>query len=152
VFIQNVALLAVENTLVDGLEDVFSPSLVLGMSEEQVQTIASESDEIRTERASLQQNLEDLKGSKQVLDAQVYDSRAGKSQCFRKLVSAFDILIASPISSRAQQVTPSRLSPPHHSRSRTPTPKPRAPSFSVEEGKLSPPCIMALDLVTDILF
>jgi hypothetical protein len=48
------------------------------MSDEEVQVIALESDEIRTERANLKQKLEDLTASKRILDAQAYNSRVSK--------------------------------------------------------------------------
>lgn len=71
-------MLAVENCLVSGLMDIFSPSLVSAMSEEQLHLIASESNEVCGERKALKQKLKDLNMSKRVLDTQAYESRSSE--------------------------------------------------------------------------
>ncbi|KAF2750588.1 hypothetical protein M011DRAFT_395462 [Sporormia fimetaria CBS 119925] len=76
-FINNVASLAVENCLVSKLSDIFSPSLVLNMSVEMVATIASESEDTRTQRTEAKKRLAVLKDSKRVLDIQVCNTRTG---------------------------------------------------------------------------
>ncbi|KAF2013483.1 P-loop containing nucleoside triphosphate hydrolase protein [Aaosphaeria arxii CBS 175.79] len=70
VFIDNVSLLAVENCLVHDLASLFSPTLVSGMSNEQLEAIASESKEITEERAALRQKLRDLEAGRRILSKQ----------------------------------------------------------------------------------
>jgi hypothetical protein len=67
VFINNIAVLAVENCLIKNLPAIFSPSLTANMDDEQLRAIASESEETRSERASLKQKLGVLESGKQVL-------------------------------------------------------------------------------------
>ncbi|KAF2634975.1 P-loop containing nucleoside triphosphate hydrolase protein [Massarina eburnea CBS 473.64] len=76
VFINNVAALAIENCLITDLSSLLSPELVLNMDEEKLAVIASESEDVRIERAALRQKLEDLKAGKRVLDLQA--RRSGK--------------------------------------------------------------------------
>jgi hypothetical protein len=59
------------------LVNIFSPSLVSSMSPERLEIIASESEEIRNERAALKQRLADLKAGKRVLDVHICDTRSG---------------------------------------------------------------------------
>ncbi|KAF2869556.1 P-loop containing nucleoside triphosphate hydrolase protein [Massariosphaeria phaeospora] len=78
VFISNVTVLAIENCLVTDIARIFDPNLILNMEEEQLQSIASEPEYIRTERVALQQKLEDLKSGKRILDIQARRSAKGK--------------------------------------------------------------------------
>ncbi|KAF2468030.1 P-loop containing nucleoside triphosphate hydrolase protein [Lindgomyces ingoldianus] len=71
VFINNVAMLAIENCLVADLASIFIPSVVSAMNEEQLRTIGSESEEICTERNALKETLDALQSGKRVLDLQV---------------------------------------------------------------------------------
>jgi hypothetical protein len=67
IFINNIAVLAVENCLIKNLPAIFSPTLTADMDDEQLRAIASESEEIRSERASLEQKLSVLESGKHVL-------------------------------------------------------------------------------------
>jgi hypothetical protein len=78
VFISNVTVLAIENCLLQDLEQVFAPSLVSRMSKDEVYSIASECEEMQEQRAHLQQKLEDLRKSKEILDFQACDTRTSK--------------------------------------------------------------------------
>jgi hypothetical protein len=57
----------VENCLIKDLSTIFSPTLTADMDDEQLRAIASESEEIRSERVSLKQKLSVLESGKQVL-------------------------------------------------------------------------------------
>lgn len=65
------------------------------MSEEKVQLIASESEDIQTERAALRQKLEDLKASKRVLDMQACDTRSGTSLLYSVIPSYANAVVSS---------------------------------------------------------
>ncbi|KAE8822844.1 hypothetical protein PTNB73_09636 [Pyrenophora teres f. teres] len=67
IFISNIAILGIENCLIKDLPAIFSPTLIAGMDEEKLSAIASESEEIRHERATLEQKLSVLEPGKQVL-------------------------------------------------------------------------------------
>ena len=66
-FINNIAVLAIENCLIKGLSGIFSPSLIASLSDEQLRAIAAESNEIRDERECLRQRLDALEAGKNVL-------------------------------------------------------------------------------------
>ncbi|KAF2118385.1 P-loop containing nucleoside triphosphate hydrolase protein [Lophiotrema nucula] len=72
VFITNVTVLAIESCMLTDLGTIFPPTLVLTMEREQLLAIASESKEIRDQRASLKQKLDDLKAGKRILDKQAH--------------------------------------------------------------------------------
>ncbi|KAF2277447.1 uncharacterized protein EI97DRAFT_375109 [Westerdykella ornata] len=79
VFIDNVAVLAVENCLIADLAEIFSPKTVSEMNEDLLRLIASESDEIRAERIKTEKTLARLKEGKRELErAQVFDTLTGK--------------------------------------------------------------------------
>jgi short-subunit dehydrogenase involved in D-alanine esterification of teichoic acids len=71
VFISNVTVLAIENCLIKNLEEIFSPILIAGMSDEKLHSIAAESEEIRTERSDLREKLNVLEGGKRVLNEHI---------------------------------------------------------------------------------
>ena len=77
-FISNVTVLAIENCLLINLEQVFAPSLVSRMSEDEIYSIASESEEIQEKRTNLQQKLRDLMVSKEILDLQAFETKTSK--------------------------------------------------------------------------
>ncbi|KAF2186986.1 hypothetical protein K469DRAFT_686203 [Zopfia rhizophila CBS 207.26] len=74
VFINNVAVLAIENCLVADLAAIFSPLLISSMDEEKLHAIAAESDEVRSQRTMLKQKLEDLRAGKRILDVEACNS------------------------------------------------------------------------------
>jgi regulator of replication initiation timing len=61
IFIDNVALLAVESSLLRGLESIFSSQVVYELSEEDLDTIASEADDVKQEREALEKKVKILK-------------------------------------------------------------------------------------------
>ncbi|KAI8939863.1 hypothetical protein NX059_003597 [Plenodomus lindquistii] len=67
VFTNNVAILAIENCLIKDLTAIFSPSLIMGLDDEQVQAIAAESDEMRQERTELAKKLDVLSSGARIL-------------------------------------------------------------------------------------
>ncbi|KAH7408337.1 dynamin-1 [Phaeosphaeria sp. MPI-PUGE-AT-0046c] len=67
VFINNIAVLAIENCLIKDLSSIFSPTLTANMDDEQLHAIAAECEETRTERGALQQKLAVLQSGKQIL-------------------------------------------------------------------------------------
>ena len=60
------------------LASIFPPTLVLTMDKDRLRAIASESREIRGQRAALKQKLDDLKAGKRILDEQVYHTSRGE--------------------------------------------------------------------------
>lgn len=66
-FINNTAVLAIENCLVKDLSAIFSPTLTADMDDEQLQAIAAESEDVRFERDALQKKLEVLQSGKRIL-------------------------------------------------------------------------------------
>ena len=59
-FIDNVTMIAVENCLISGLENVLSPGRIAEMTDDELDAIASESSENQSNRQSLQKVLEGL--------------------------------------------------------------------------------------------
>lgn len=59
-FVDNVASLAVENCLIDGLENLISPSKITQMSDNEIERIASESEDAGLARATLVKKVEVL--------------------------------------------------------------------------------------------
>ncbi|OOQ83643.1 dynamin family protein [Penicillium brasilianum] len=68
-FVQNVAILAIENCLLFPLEDIFSPQTVVSMDDQQVQKVAAEPSETQRERARLNEELEKLRLGRETLEA-----------------------------------------------------------------------------------
>ncbi|OCK73566.1 hypothetical protein K432DRAFT_473141 [Lepidopterella palustris CBS 459.81] len=62
-FIDNVATLAVEYCLIDGLKDIFGPTQVVQMSDEDVELLASESESIQQHRQALKKREQYLQGA-----------------------------------------------------------------------------------------
>ncbi|SRR6266498_5164293 len=60
VFIDNVAVLVIETCLIDNLTDIFSPDVVSGMSDDLLERLAAESENIRADRMLLKAKLEVL--------------------------------------------------------------------------------------------
>jgi hypothetical protein len=58
VFINNIAVLAIENCLIKDLSAIFSPTLTANMDDEQLQAIAGECEEVRCEREDLRKKLQ----------------------------------------------------------------------------------------------
>ncbi|KAF1840478.1 dynamin-1 [Cucurbitaria berberidis CBS 394.84] len=71
VFINNIAVLAIENCLIKNLSGIFSPSLITDLSDEKLHAIAAESDEVREERDSLRQKLGALESGKDILNEHI---------------------------------------------------------------------------------
>ncbi|EDU50737.1 interferon-induced gtp-binding protein mx [Pyrenophora tritici-repentis] len=67
IFISNIATLGIENCLIKDLSAIFSPTLTAGMDDDKLSAIASESEDIRHERATLKHKLSVLESGKQVL-------------------------------------------------------------------------------------
>lgn len=67
-FINNIAVLAIENCLIKNLSGIFSPSLIADLSDEKLHAIAAESDEVGEERDSLRQKLRALASGKDILN------------------------------------------------------------------------------------
>ena len=59
-FIDNVAILAIESCLIDELPGIFSPDIVSGMDDALLERLAAESEDIQTDRKSLKEKLEVL--------------------------------------------------------------------------------------------
>ncbi|GAB7348906.1 hypothetical protein MBLNU459_g7598t1 [Dothideomycetes sp. NU459] len=62
-FIDNVVNLAIENVLLDGLQDMFCPSTVSRMSPDELQALASESLEVQAERNQAEEKLKVMEDS-----------------------------------------------------------------------------------------
>lgn len=60
-FTDNLINLAVESCLVQGLPNMFTPSLVSGMSDNELKNLAAESEDVRVCRAQLREEVELLK-------------------------------------------------------------------------------------------
>ncbi|KAJ4372438.1 hypothetical protein N0V83_004212 [Neocucurbitaria cava] len=71
VFINNIAVLAIENCLIKSLAGIFSPSLIADLSDEKLHAIAAESDEVREERESLREKLSTLTSGKDILNEHI---------------------------------------------------------------------------------
>ncbi|KAH4162878.1 hypothetical protein HBI37_130850 [Parastagonospora nodorum] len=71
VFINNTAVLAVENCLIKDLTAIFSPTLTANMDDEQLHDIAAESEEVQYERETLRKKLEVLQSGKRTLDEHI---------------------------------------------------------------------------------
>lgn len=87
VFINNIAVLAIENCLIKDLSAIFSPTLTANMDDEQLYAIAAESKEVRYERSSLKQKLAVLESGKQILYEHI-----GKSVVHTHKASSSDLL------------------------------------------------------------
>ena len=70
-FIDNIAVLAVEGCLVDGIESIFSATEVVNMNEHKLRALGGESDGVQAERHELEQKVTALQ------DAQRECLRAG---------------------------------------------------------------------------
>ena len=68
-FVDNVAILAVENCLLCPLEDIFTGKTVLGLDDEQVRQIAGEPLNIQKDRERLNGELDKLRKGRQTLNA-----------------------------------------------------------------------------------
>ncbi|KAF2146892.1 uncharacterized protein K452DRAFT_242078 [Aplosporella prunicola CBS 121167] len=61
VFVDNVAALVIENCLLSELPELFSPAIVAGMDDEQLEVLAAESQQVTAERAQLNRKISVLK-------------------------------------------------------------------------------------------
>ncbi|KAF3384322.1 Interferon-induced GTP-binding protein Mx2 [Penicillium rolfsii] len=68
-FVENVAILAIENCLLFPLEHVFSSQIVVDMDDERIEKVATEPSETQKERTRLNEELEKLRRGRQTLDA-----------------------------------------------------------------------------------
>lgn len=68
-FVDNVAILAIENCLLCPLEHIFTGKTVLGMDDQQIQEIAAEPSNIQKDRERLNEELEKLRKGRQTLNA-----------------------------------------------------------------------------------
>ncbi|RMZ66737.1 interferon-induced gtp-binding mx [Pyrenophora seminiperda CCB06] len=84
IFINNVAVLGIENCLMKNLSAIFSPMLTADMDDEQLFAIASESEVIRHERATLRQKLSVLESGKQVLFEHIVTANLRSSMAPRR--------------------------------------------------------------------
>jgi GTP-binding protein EngB required for normal cell division len=66
-FIANTTVLGIENCLLKNLPAIFSPSLTADMPDEMLSAIASESEELRSERLALKARLQVLESGREVL-------------------------------------------------------------------------------------
>ena len=80
VFISNIAVLGIENCLIASLPDLFSSETILRMEDEQLDAIAAESEDIRLERAMLDEKIEDLENGLQTIGRQASLLPSGMSQ------------------------------------------------------------------------
>ncbi|KAF2132512.1 dynamin-1 [Dothidotthia symphoricarpi CBS 119687] len=145
VFINNIAVLAIENCLIKDLSSIFSPTLIANLDDDKLHAIASESSEIRHDRDSLRQKLSALEGGKSVLyehiamnpSIRAKDSRpsrihaqprkymsqrgesAEKEEKVEDITSHFNNLVVTPPPSRSK--TPPRSRPRVDSATRTPS-------------------------------
>jgi hypothetical protein len=71
VFINNIAVLAIENCLLSELSGIFSPSLIADLSDQMLCAIAAESKEVDEERSSLREKLRALQSGKQILNEHI---------------------------------------------------------------------------------
>jgi hypothetical protein len=60
VFIDNVAILAIENCLLRPLEQIFSNQVINSMDDEEIEKLAGESQEVKEERERLSRELKKL--------------------------------------------------------------------------------------------
>lgn len=68
-FVDNVAILAIENCLLCPLEHIFTGKTVLEMNDEQIRQIAGEPSNIQKDRERLNEELEKLRKGRQTLNA-----------------------------------------------------------------------------------
>ncbi|QQK43428.1 Dynamin [Penicillium digitatum] len=68
-FVDNVAILAIENCLLCPLEHIFTGKTVLGMDDQQIQEIAAEPSNIQKDRERLNEELKKLRKGRQTLNA-----------------------------------------------------------------------------------
>ncbi|KAF2707539.1 hypothetical protein K504DRAFT_383111 [Pleomassaria siparia CBS 279.74] len=140
VFISNVTVLAIEACLVKELEDIFAPSHISSMSDDEIHNIASECDETREERAELARKLADLTESKNILDLQAHSTRTSKRSDIARSTSASNIRKAKFHSTRPSEPS-SRNSESPRSRSRTPISSPENSDRFDREGMRTTPSI-----------
>lgn len=96
--------LGIENTLLDGLRDIFAPTFVLEMDNETIDALGSESDEVQVKRAGLDVKLKKLRdGLKACQRQQTLNSRSATSQ----------ISFAVPLPSDLNRTTAAGASRPH---------------------------------------
>lgn len=74
VFVNNIAVLAVENCLMRDLAGIFSPTLTADMDEEKLKLIASEAEETQHDRIALKPRLSVLEAGKEVLHGHIGQS------------------------------------------------------------------------------
>jgi hypothetical protein len=75
-FIDNIAVLAIEGCLVDGLDEIFNATEVVKMDEQKLRALGGESEQAQAERLDLEQKVAALQ------DAQRQCLRAGKFLTF----------------------------------------------------------------------
>lgn len=68
-FVDNVAILAIENCLLCPLEHIFTGKTVLGMDDQQIQEIAAEPSNIQKDQERLNEELEKPRKGRQTLNA-----------------------------------------------------------------------------------
>ena len=74
------ALLAVECSLLKDLERIFSSQVVFGLSEEDLDTIASEADDVKTQREALEKKVKTLKEGFRICQEHYNKRTQGESQ------------------------------------------------------------------------
>jgi hypothetical protein len=88
IFVQNVAILAIENCLLSPLEDVFSSQTIVDMDDDQVQKVAAEPPENPKKRKRLNDEIGMLRDGKRMLAAYKQDEKSlPKPPILGKLVS-----------------------------------------------------------------
>lgn len=68
-FIDNIAILAIENCLLRPLEQIFTGQTIINMDDAQVQSIAAEPISVEMDRNRLSEELSKLKAGRQTLSA-----------------------------------------------------------------------------------
>lgn len=69
IFIDNVAILAIENCLLRPLEHIFSNQVINSMDDEEIEKLAGESQEVKEERERLSRELKKLEAGMRTLSS-----------------------------------------------------------------------------------
>ncbi|EAT88305.2 hypothetical protein SNOG_04545 [Parastagonospora nodorum SN15] len=108
VFINNTAVLAIENCLIKDLSAIFSPTLTADMDDEQLQAIAAESEDVRCERDTLRKKLEVLQSGKRILYEHIGITEEAFQRKMNGSISKLNGLAVTPPPSGPNSRQPSR--------------------------------------------
>ena len=92
------ALLAVECSLLKDLERIFSTQVVFGLSEEDLDTIASEADDVKTQREALEKEVKTLKEGHRICQDHYNKRTQCESQSLHPIFSCIISTTATPVS------------------------------------------------------